>query len=158
MERKKKDDKEEGKAESDEGKFRMDYVKAVAEAAIGEYESALEDLKTFLREETCFKAKIDVLHYPISVELTPASQQQSLFDSPYAIKEGETETIVLTMGQTTTLSAAMRFRLDSNTLKKIIKKSNKVGTAYLHAFRAAAQVVAESGDTEIMSALQKEID
>lgn len=131
-------------------------MRSAAEAAIGEYEAALEDLKTYLREETNFKAKIDLRSYPISVKLAPAAEQQSMFDSPYTIDRSEEEMIVLTMGRATTLSTNMRFRLDAGSLKKIIKKADKVGTAYLHAFRAAAQEVIETGDTELISALQKE--
>lgn len=109
-------------------------------SAQSDYKAAAAALEKFCNEETNFAVEILTENYPLSVKFTP-NAQISLFDSEnYNVDEnGEIGNILISLGQSTRVLSTLRFKMDAKLLKKMIKLSEKVGTAYLHAFREGAQ-------------------
>lgn len=111
-------------------------------SAQSDYKQAVADLETFCADETNFDVEILTETYPMSVKFTPKAQM-SLFDEQenYRVDEnGEIRNITISLGQTTRVLSTLRFKMDAKLLKKMMKLSEKVGHAYLHAFREASQL------------------
>lgn len=109
-------------------------------SAQSDYKAAAAALEKFCNEETNFAVEILTENYPLSVKFTP-NAQMSLFDSEnYTVDEnGEIGNILISVGQSTRVLSTLRFKMDAKLMKKMIKLSEKVGNAYLHAFREGAQ-------------------
>ncbi len=131
-------------------------TETIKENALNDYQGAVAELKDFCKEETNFVCEISVDKYPIVVKLTPAPQQMSFLDTQKnTTTPGEDASVLITVGPTTRMASTLKFQLDAPLLKKLIKKSEKVGKAYLHAFRAAAQIMLETGDAEAIKQVQE---
>ena len=111
-------------------------------SAQSDYKAAAAALEKFCNEETNFAVEILTENYPLSVKFTP-NAQMSLFDSEnYTVDEnGEIGNILISVGQSTRVLSTLRFKMDAKLMKKMIKLSEKVGNAYLHAFRDRKSVV-----------------
>lgn len=109
-------------------------------SAQSDYKAAAAALEKFCNEETNFAVEILTENYPLSVKFTP-NAQMSLFDSEnYTVDEnGEIGNILISVGQSTRVLSTLRFKMDAKLMKKMIKLPEKVGNAYLHAFREGAQ-------------------
>lgn len=109
-------------------------------SAQSDYKAAAAALEKFCNEETNFAVEILTDNYPLSVKFTP-NAQMSLFDSEnYTVDEnGEIGNILINVGQSTRVLSTLRFKMDAKLMKKMIKLSEKVGNAYLHAFREGAK-------------------
>lgn len=102
------------------------------------YEEAVADLKKFCDETTDFEVMILSDEYPMQIHFIPRPAQTSVFDAELIDENGEIGFIAVSLGISTVVRSTLDFRLDGATLKKLIKKSEKVGFAYLHYFRSEA--------------------
>lgn len=102
------------------------------------YEEAVADLKKFCNEATDFETMILSDEYPMQIHFIPRPSQTSVFDTELIDENGEIGFISVSLGVSTVVRSNLDFRLDGATLKKLIKKAEKIGFAYLHYFRAAA--------------------
>lgn len=107
------------------------------------YEDAVADLKKFCAETTDFEIMILSDDYPLQIHFIPTPTQTSFFDTELVDENGEVGYISVILGVSTSVRSTLNFRLDGATLKKLISKAEKVGTAYLHYFRSAAGNLAD---------------
>lgn len=102
------------------------------------YEEALADLKKFCDETTDFEVMILSDEYPLQIHFIPRPTQTSVFDAKLIDENGEIGFISVSLGVSTVVRSTLNFRIDGATLRKLIKKSENVGFAYLHYFRSEA--------------------
>lgn len=102
------------------------------------YEEAVADLKKFCNEATDFEIMILSDEYPMQIHFIPRPSQTSVFNTELIDENGEIGFISVSLGVSTVVRSNLNFHLDGATLKKLIKKAEKIGLAYLHYFRAAA--------------------
>lgn len=107
------------------------------------YEDAVADLKKFCNEATGFEITILSDDYPLQIHFIPTPTQTSFFDTELVDENGEVGCLSVILGVSTVVRSSLNFRLDGATLKKLISKAEKVGTAYLHYFRSAAGNLAD---------------
>ncbi len=102
-----------------------------------EYEAAVEELKKFCEENTEFDVCIDDARYPFRVRYLP-SAQLNVFDEENVDENGVVNELIVTVGISTKVNSTLRFRMDAGLLKKLIKRAERLGEIYYHAFREAA--------------------
>lgn len=117
---------------------------------------AVADLKDYCENEAGFEAKISAEQYPIEIILTPADEQLDMLGE-VGHATAPDGNIVIVAGAETKLDSTLPFKMPAPVLKKILSKSAKVATAYLHAFRAAAQELLDNGDASAIRLLQERI-
>ena len=108
---------------------------AILTAEKSEYNSAVEKLKKFCEEHTTLTVVILDEEYPLRIQFAP-DPQQSFFGNENIDENGEINDMVISVGLDTTVASTLNFELSSDVLKKLIKKSEKVGFLYYHAFRS----------------------
>lgn len=118
--------------------------------------TAVADLKDYCQEEAGFETKISAEQYPIEIILTPADEQLDMLSEAEQATAADGN-IVIVAGAETKLNSTLPFEMPAPVLKKILSKSAKVATAYLHAFRAAAQELLDNGDASAIRLLQERI-
>lgn len=101
------------------------------------YEAAKAMLAKYCEEETELEPVIQDEEYPIRVLFLPC-RQQTMFGNENVSEDGEVNDLTVTVGLTTTVKSTLKFKMDSKSLKKLIKLSEKVGHIYYQAFREAA--------------------
>ena len=108
---------------------------AILTAEKSEYNSAVEKLKKFCEEHTTLTVVILDTEYPLRIQFAP-DPQQSFFGNENIDEDGEINDMVISVGLDTTIVSTLNFELSSDVLKKLIKKSEKIGFLYYHAFRS----------------------
>lgn len=99
-----------------------------------EYRGALEALQKFCEKYTDLSPVILDEEYPIRVQFIPQAQI-SMFGDENIDENGEFNDLTVSVGLTTAVKSTLKFKMDSNLLKKLIKLAEKVGSLYYHAFR-----------------------
>lgn len=98
------------------------------------YEAAVDSLQKFCEKETELVPNILDDGYPIHVQFIP-KPQLSVFGYDNIDENGEVNDLTVTVGLSTDVKSTLKFKMDSNLLKKLIKLAEKVGFLYYHAFR-----------------------
>ena len=101
-----------------------------------EYDAAVERLCKFCQENTELECSVDDSKYPICITFLP-NRQLTLF-SENVDEDGAVNDMSVIVGLSTKVQNSLNFKMSSDLLKKIIKKAEKVGMLYYHAFRAEA--------------------
>lgn len=98
------------------------------------YEVAVEHLQKFCEKETELQPIIRDEQYPVQVQFIPKSQL-TIFGNENIDENGEVNDLTVTVGLSTDVKSALKFKMDSKLLKKLIKLAETVGSLYYHAFR-----------------------
>lgn len=101
-----------------------------------EYDAAVERLCKFCKEHTDLECTVNDSKYPICITFLP-NPQLTVFDDNVD-EDGAVNDMTVTVGLSTVVKSSLNFKMGSDLLKKIIKKAEKVGLLYYHAFRAEA--------------------
>jgi hypothetical protein len=104
------------------------------------YEAAVQELQKFCEENTDFEVHILDGVYPIRIQFIP-DQQFSLFGNENITEDGEICDLIVTLGLETAVTSTLKFRMDAAILRKMIKKAEKVGYTYYHAFRQERDMI-----------------
>lgn len=102
------------------------------------FEFVVNDLEKFCEENTELNVAVLTEQYPVRVVFVPNSQL-SIFGSENIDENGETNDLTVTVGLKTSVKSTLRFKMNTQILKKLIKKAEKVGEAYYHAFRESTK-------------------
>lgn len=124
--------------------------------AVDDALAAIADLKKYCENEAGFEAEISTSVYPVEIILKPTAEQLDLLDGDTKPFSGDGN-IVIVAGIETKLASTLQFKMPAGVLKKILSKSAKVATLYLHAFRAAAQGLLDTGDATAIRSLQERL-
>lgn len=122
--------------------------------AVDDALAAIADLKKYCENEAGFEAEISTSVYPVEIILKPTAEQLDLLDGDAKSSFNGDGNIVIVAGIETKLASTLQFKMPAGVLKKILSKSAKVATLYLHAFRAAAQGLLDTGDATAIRSLQ----
>lgn len=105
------------------------------------YNGAVAALHEYCEKLTDLEAEIYDDEFPFRVVYSP-KPQMTIFD--HVDGNGEVGTLVVTVGLTTHVLSGLKFKLESNQLKKLIKLSETVGNLYYKAYREQADNLPES--------------
>lgn len=100
-----------------------------------EYVIAVENLQKYCEEHTDLIPCIVDYEYPFRVDFVP-DPQLSLFTEANTDENGEVNQLMVTVGLTTSVRSTLKFKMDSKTLKKLIKYAEKIAFLHYHEFRA----------------------
>ena len=103
-------------------------------AAMNEYNAAVDALCKFCEKNTELECFILCDEYPVRVQFLPKSQI-SMFGDDNVDENGEVNDLVVTVGLTIGVKSTLKFRMDSKILKKLIKLAETVGSLYYQSFR-----------------------
>ena len=106
------------------------------------YELHVQELIRYCEQETDLTALIIDTAYPFRVQFLP-KPQISMFENENVDENGVINDLTVTVGLDTTVKSTLKFEMDSQLLKKLIKLAVKTGNIYYQAFRE------QSGDLEI---------
>lgn len=101
------------------------------------YEAAVAELTDFCTREADLMPVILTEQYPFRVTFVP-DNQITMFDTDNVDENGEVNELIVTVGLETTVNSTLKFNMETTTLKKIIRMTEKLGALYYHAFREAA--------------------
>ena len=101
------------------------------------YEAAVAELIDFCTREADLMPVILTEEYPFRVTFAP-DNQISMFDTDNVDENGVVNELIVTVGLETTVNSTLKFNMETTTLKKIIRMTEKLGALYYHAFREAA--------------------
>lgn len=101
-----------------------------------EYKAAVAEFEKYCADEVGLNVVINTDGYPMTVRLTPANAQQSMFDETEQA-DVTSGCIIITNGIQPKIKANLKYQMDAALLKKLITKVESLGKLYLHAFRAS---------------------
>ncbi len=101
-----------------------------------EYKTAVAEFEKYCADEVGLNVVINTDGYLMTVRLTPANTQQSMFDEAAQV-DGTSVCIIITNGIQPKIKANLKYQMDAALLKKLITKVENLGKLYLHAFRAS---------------------
>ena len=101
-----------------------------------EYDAAVQRLCKFCEDNTELNVIVNDSKYPLCIQFLP-NRQLSLFEDNID-ENGSVNEMTVTVGLTTVVKSSLKFKINSDLLKKLIKKAEKLGVLYYHAFRAEA--------------------
>ena len=110
------------------------------------YESAVEALNKYCEKETDLMPAIRDEKYPFRVQFIPNPDMFTPEDN--VDENGEVNDMTVTVGLDTTVRSSLKFKMNSNQLKKLIKTAETVGDLYYRAFREEADNKAAEMDME----------
>ena len=105
------------------------------------YAAAVEKLNIFCETRAKLEPYILDDEYPFKVKFYPVMDQQpSLFDDDDEtfMERDPSNFLIITVGLDTSVKSLLKFKMQTDVLKKLIKLTEKVGAVYYHAFREGA--------------------